>query len=234
MTNFVRFTIAALLVTVLLLTVGCDKKEELPQKQEKKSALSEKILQPDLKELNTPAPEKFQVKFQTSKGDFVMEVYRNWSPHGADRIYYLVKNGFYDGICFFRVVENFMAQFGYHGDPEVTKIWTDMNIPDDPVKQSNLRGFVSFAMSSQPNSRSTQLFINYKDNSYLDQYGFAPVAKVIQGMEVVDQLYSGYGDSASRGGSGPEQGLIAQQGNEYLKKNFPKLDYIIKASIVSE
>lgn len=209
-----------LLSSLLILMIGCYKE---------KTQIA--LLQPDQVELSVAAPEKFQIKFGTSKGNFIMEVYRDWSPHGADRLYYLAKHNFYDGVRFFRVINGFMAQFGYHGDPEVSKIWGAMTIPDDPVKQSNLRGYVSYAMSALPNSRSTQLFINFVDNSRLDGRGFAPLGKIIAGMEVVDKLFSGYGEGAPRG-RGPDQKRISEEGNNYLKKYFPKLDYIKKARIL--
>ena len=228
MFNFIRFAIAVLLISSLFLAVGCGKKEA--EKQNAASKISNKILNPDPSELNQPAPAKFQVKFETSKGDFVVEVYRDWSPHGADRLYYLAKNGFYNDVRFFRVIHGFMAQFGYHGDPKVIQVWQNLTIPDDPVKESNLRGYVSFAKSQLPNSRTTQLFINYVDNSRLDSFGFAPIGKVIEGMDVVENLYSGYGEGAPSG-NGPSQALIQQEGNKYLIKNFPNLDYIKKVQI---
>jgi peptidyl-prolyl cis-trans isomerase A (cyclophilin A) len=229
MFNFIRFVTVVSLISSIFLTAGCGKKEAA--KQEAISKISNKILNPDPAELNQPAPAKFQVKFETSKGDFVVEVYRDWSPHGADRLYYLAKNGFYDDVRFFRVIAGFMAQFGYHGDPKVIQAWQNLTIPDDPVKESNLRGYVSFAKSQLPNSRTTQLFINYVNNSRLDGYGFAPVGKVIEGMDIVDQLYNGYGEGAPSG-NGPSQALIQQGGNEYLNKNFPNLDYIKRALIL--
>jgi peptidyl-prolyl cis-trans isomerase A (cyclophilin A) len=211
---------------------GCAKKEAVQKEKKSEPAkqISAQILNPDPTELNQPAPTKFQVKFETSRGDFVVEVYRDWSPYGADRFYYLIKNGFYNNVRFFRVVAGFMAQFGYHGDPQVTSVWSEMNFPDDPVKQSNLRGNVTFAKRGVPNSRTTNIFINLVDNAYLDQMGFSPIGKVVEGMAVVDQLYSGYGDGPPQG-NGPEQGRIAQEGNEYLNKNFPNLDYIKKATL---
>ncbi len=233
MRNFIRLVLAVFLIISLVLMAGCVKKEAV--KKEEKSGpakqISAQILSPEPTELNQPAPAKFQVKFETSQGDFVVEVYRDWSPFGADRFYYLVKSGFYDGVRFFRIIEGFMAQFGYHGDPNVIEAWQDLTIPDDPVKQSNLRGYVSFAKGQFPNSRTTQLFINYVNNSRLDGYGFSPIGKVIDGMDVVDQLYNGYGEGAPSG-KGPSQQLIQQGGNEYLNKNFPELDYIKKARIL--
>jgi peptidyl-prolyl cis-trans isomerase A (cyclophilin A) len=215
-----------LIVFSLFSATGCSKKVAVPKIVVQTAAqnISAKILAPSPAELSQHAPAKFQIVFETSKGDFVMEIYREWSPHGADRLYYLVQNGFYDGVRFFRVIDGFMAQFGLHGDPNVNKAWREMNIPDDPVKESNLRGYVSYAKSNFPNTRNTQLFINYGNNSGLDDQGFSPVGKVIQGMDVVDRLYSGYDDALGR-----NQGLIHQGGNEYLNTNFPDLDYINKA-----
>lgn len=233
MFKLIQLAIVMFLIGSLFLMIGCGKKAAAPKAEKQKAVIpiSGKILNPNLAELNQPAPAQFQVKFETSKGDFVVEVYRDWSPHGADRLYNLVQNGFYDGVRFFRVIDGFMAQFGYHGDPNVIQTWRDLTIPDDPVKQSNRRGYVSFAKSQLPNSRTTQLFINLVDNSRLDGYGFSPIGKVIVGMEVVDQLYSGYGEGAPSG-MGPSQPLIQQGGNEYLTKNFPELDYIKKARVL--
>ncbi len=232
MGNFIRLALVLFVSSSLFLMAGCGKKEVAPKpvQQEAVSKVSEKLLAPNPVELTQSAPAKFQVKFETSKGDFVMEVYRDWSPHGADRLYYLAQNGFYDGVRFFRVIEGFMAQFGYHGDPNVIEAWRELSIPDDPVKESNLRGYVSYAKSQLPNSRTTQLFINYGNNSRLDDYGFSPIGKVIQGMDVVDRLYNGYGEGAPSG-MGPAQDLIQQGGNDYLNKNFPDLDYIKKARV---
>jgi len=228
MKNIFRIFAPILFFFFMVFVIGCSKQEE------EQPTLTEKLLNPDPAELNQPSPSSFKVKFETSKGNFVIEVFRNWSPYGADRFYYLVKNGFYNNVRFFRVVEGFMAQFGYHGDPQVTAIWSEMTFPDDPVKGSNLRGYVTFAKGAAPNSRSTNIFINYGDNSYLDRIGFSPIGKVVEGMEVVDQLYSGYGDSSSSGGRGPEQSILRTEGNEYLNREFPNLDYIKKASIISQ
>jgi cyclophilin family peptidyl-prolyl cis-trans isomerase len=176
------------------------------------------------------APDTYKAKFDTSKGVIVIAVNRTWAPIGADRFYNLVKNGFYDDCRFFRVLDDFMAQVGINGTPAIQSNWRNATIQDDPVKQSNKRGFVTFAKSGAPNSRSTQIFINFKDNSTLDKSGFAPFGQVTSGMDVVDKLYSGYGEGAP-GGKGPEQGKIQMEGNAYLMKDFPKLDYIKKATI---
>jgi peptidyl-prolyl cis-trans isomerase A (cyclophilin A) len=179
------------------------------------------------------APAQFKVVLQTTKGDVTIDVTREWSPRGADRFYSLVKDGFYDGARFFRVIRSprpFMAQFGINGDPKVTAKWADVNIPDDPVTQHNTRGMISFATSG-PNTRSTQLFINYGDNSRLDALGFSPFAVVSSGMDVVDQLYADYGEGPPDG-AGPDQERIEKEGNAYLDSAFPKLDYIKAAKIL--
>jgi peptidyl-prolyl cis-trans isomerase A (cyclophilin A) len=173
--------------------------------------------------LKEQAPATFNALFQTSAGDFVVEVHRDWAPNGADRFYNLVKNGYYDACRFFRVVPGFMVQFGINGDPAVQSAWRSANIPDDPVKQSNKRGNITFATAG-PNTRTTQVFINFGDNAGLDGQGFAPFGRVTSGMNVVDKIFAGYGEQ-------PNQGLIQTQGNAYLQKDFPKLDYIKKATI---
>jgi peptidyl-prolyl cis-trans isomerase A (cyclophilin A) len=179
--------------------------------------------------LNEKAPAVYKVRFDTSKGTFVVEVHRDWASNGADRFYNLVKNGFYDDARFFRVVDGFMVQFGINGDPNVSARWRTASITDDPVKQSNKRGYITFATSGR-NSRTSQVFINFVDNPSLDGQGFSPFGRVVSGMSVVDGLFSGYGEGAPSG-RGPEQGRIQTEGNTYLKKEFPKLDYIKKATI---
>ncbi len=178
--------------------------------------------------LNAKAPESFKVKLQTSKGDVVVEVTRAWAPNGADRFYNLVKNGYFDGCRFFRVISDFMVQFGIHGDPAVNQVWHEARIPDDPVQESNKRGYVTFATAG-PNTRTTQIFINFNDrNAGLDAQGFAPFGKVVEGMEVVDKLFSGYGENA------PEvQGRAQSEGNVYLTKSFPNLDFIKTATVMA-
>lgn len=176
--------------------------------------------------LTAKAPERFKARFETMKGTFVIEVHREWSPNGADRFYNLVKNGYYDGVKFFRVVPGFVVQWGIHGDPSIATKWLKATIPDDPVKESNKRGFVTFAMSGSPNSRSVQLFINLVDNGRLDAMGFAPFGEVSDGMDVVDKLYGGYAEGLTK-----LQGRIAAEGNAFLEKNYSDLDAIKKASI---
>ncbi len=179
--------------------------------------------------LTAQAPASYKVKFDTSKGPFIVQVHRDWAPLGADRFYNLVKNGFYDNARFFRVVSGFMVQFGINADPRLSAVWRDAAINDDPVKQSNARGMITFAMRG-PNTRTTQVFINFGNNARLDTGGFAPFGQVVSGMTVVDALYSGYGEGAPRG-AGPEQGRIQSEGNAYLIKEFAKLDYIKTATI---
>jgi len=179
--------------------------------------------------VNEPAPAVYKAKFDTSKGSFVIEVHRDWAPNGADRFYNLVKNGFFDNARFFRVISGFMVQFGINADPKLSAVWREARIKDDPVRQSNKRGLITFATAG-PNTRTTQVFINFGDNNTLDRQGFAPFGQVVSGMNVVDALYRGYGEGAP-GGQGPEQGRIQQEGNTYLIKEFAKLDYIKKATI---
>jgi len=173
----------------------------------------------------------FRARFETSAGDFVIEVQRDWAPQGADRFYNLVKTGYYDGVRFFRVIPGFMAQFGIHGDPQVSAAWRGRRIPDDPVRQSNARGMVTFATAG-PNTRTTQVFINFRDNGMLDGQGFAPFGRVVEGMDVVDRLYARYGEGAP-GGAGADQGRIQAEGNAYLERAFPKLDYVKRATLVN-
>ena len=191
--------------------------------------------QADLAKLKDPAaltekaPDTFKANFETSKGLVVIEAHRDWSPIGADRFYNLVKNGFYDGCRFFRVLEGFMAQVGMNGDPNVQRIWGGANIKDDPVKESNKRGFVSFAKTGAPDSRSTQFFINFANNNGLDKQGFSPFGEVTTGMKVVDDLYNGYGRN-----NVPNQGQISAEGNAYLNREYPRLDFIKSATIAAD
>ncbi len=181
--------------------------------------------------LNEKAPATYKARFETSKGAFVVQVNRDLAPNGADRFYNLVKNGFFDNARFFRVISGFMVQFGINGDPAVSAPWKGARIPDDQVKASNKRGFITFATSG-PNSRTTQVFINFNDNSSLDRQGFAPFGQVVSGMELVDKLYSGYGEGAPSGG-GPDQNKVQTEGNAFLAKYFPSLDRVIKATITN-
>ena len=174
--------------------------------------------------LKAKAPAVFKAKFTTTAGDFVVEVHRDWAPLGADRFYNLVRNGYFTNAAFFRVVKGFVVQFGLSADPAVNKVWADAKIQDDPVVQSNKRGSLVFATSG-PNSRTTQLFINYVDNPRLDGMGFAPFGTVVEGMDVVEKIYPGYRES-------PRQDLITDQGDAYLKADFPMMDKIKLARIL--
>ena len=189
------------------------------------------LSKPDKSAIATPAPDSFKVAFETTKGNFTVMAHRDWAPLGVDRFYHLVRMGYYDETRFFRVLKGFMAQFGVNGDPRVNAAWEGLTLAPDPVKQKNVRGMVTFAMGAQPDTRTTQLFINYGDNSNLDAMGFAPIAQVIDGMAVVDSLYANYGEGAPDGG-GPDQGRIATEGNAYLQKDFPLLDFIRRARVV--
>ena len=190
-------------------------------------AFSQALMNPAA--LKEQAPPVYRVDFDTSKGPFVIEVHRDWAPNGADRFHNLVKNGFYDNARFFRVIEGFMAQFGVNGDPKISAVWRDARIKDDPARISNKRSFVTFATAG-PNTRTTQVFISYGDNSNLDSQGFTPFGQVISGMKVLDSLYSGYGEGAPRG-LGPDQSKLQAEGNAYLASKFGNLDYIKKATI---
>ncbi len=188
------------------------------------------LLDPDTAVEHRAAPDTFDVRFSTTRGPFVVRVTRGWAPRGSDRLFYLVTNGFYDGARFFRVLPRFAAQWGAPGDPRVNKVWETRTIRDDPVRRTNLRGFVSFATAG-PNTRTTQLFVNLANNQRLDKLGFAPLGRVVLGMETVDSLYGGYGEGAPAG-RGPDQDRIAAEGNAYLAAQFPKLDAIDSARVI--
>jgi peptidyl-prolyl cis-trans isomerase A (cyclophilin A) len=185
------------------------------------------LLKPSL--ATESAPDRYKVRLETTQGEALLEVHRDWAPLGADRFYNLVKIGFFDDVAFFRVIDGFMVQFGITGDPAVTDAWFTARIKDDPNKQSNTRGRITFATSG-PDSRTTQVFVNYANNSMLDAQGFSPFGEVVKGMDVIDSLYKGYGEGAPRG-TGPKQGLVQSRGNAYLKESFPRLDYLKHASI---
>jgi peptidyl-prolyl cis-trans isomerase A (cyclophilin A) len=170
------------------------------------------------------APPAFRAVFDTSVGVFVVQVHREWAPHGADRFYNLVKSGFYDGCRFFRVVPKFIAQWGIHGTPAVAQAWSEARIPRDRARQSNSRGRVTFAMAGNPDSRTTQVFINYGNNNRLDIDGFAPFGEITSSLIIVERLFGGYGE-------GPDQGRLTAEGNAFLDKYFPGLSYIKKATV---
>jgi peptidyl-prolyl cis-trans isomerase A (cyclophilin A) len=193
------------------------------------TALAQKPSLKNPASLTEKAPDTYKVRFDTTAGVFVVEVNRSLAPLGADRFYNLVKNGFYDETRFFRAISGFMVQFGIHGDPSVASAWRSARINDDPVKGTNAPMTITFATAG-PNTRTTQVFINFGNNAALDKQGFAPFGKVIQGTEVVNKIFTGYGEGAPRG-KGPDQGRLQSEGNAYLMKEFPKLDYIKKATI---
>lgn len=207
----------------LVFVVGvaaCGKSDKQPQP----ASVANAPLDPRSPVLQAKAPDTFNAHFETSAGAFTVQVTRAWAPLGADRFYNLVKNGFFDGTRFFRVLPGFVVQFGLSGNPMVSARWHTASIPDDPVEQHNTRGTITFATAG-PNTRTTQLFINFGDNLNLDSQGFAPFGKVVDGMNVVDRIYSGYGER-------PDQGMIESQGNAYLASQFPRLDSIARATIV--
>lgn len=181
---------------------------------------------------NTAAPATYRVELKTTKGNVIILVHHDWSPRGADHFYKLTKAGFFNGDAFFRIVPGFVVQWGINGNPKINQHWSEISIQDDPPKVSNKTGTAVFAKLRQPDSRTTQVFINLHDNStMLDPQGFTPFGEVVQGMDVIQHLYAGYGDGPPRG-KGPSQHLITERGNQYLKENFPKLDYIETASVL--
>lgn len=200
-----------------LFVAGCSS-GTAPSTAEKKASVEER------------APDVFRVRFDTNQGPFVIEARKDWAPRGADRFFELVKAGFYDEARFFRVLPKFVIQFGINKDPKVSELWSQLQIVDDPSKQSNTRGTVTFAKRG-PNTRTTQIFINMADNTSLDGTGFPPFGKVVEGMEVVEKLYPGYGEMSPRG-NGPDPIKIQAMGNEYLLRNFPRLDFIKTAHVV--
>ncbi len=233
--------LATLLVLALLFLPGCSRREEpaqetapAPEQPASPPSGQPQAANPALTDptkATEQAPPMYRVKFQTTKGDIIIQVNRSWAPLGADRFYNLVKIGYLNDNAFFRVIPGFMAQFGINGSPDVNRAWKRSEIPDDPVSQPNHRGYLTFATAG-PDTRTTQLFINFQDNSAsLDSQGFAPVGRVVDGMSVVDSLYSGYGEGAPRG-SGPDQRFVSAGGNKYLRKDFPNLDYITTATIM--
>jgi len=231
-----------LIVLVLLLVPACSKREEpapettapetvqpAPPAAGAPGAANPALMDPT--QATEQAPPVYRVKFETTKGDVIIQVNRAWAPLGADRFYNLVKIGYLNDNAFFRVIPGFMVQFGINGNPEANRAWKQSEIADDPVTQSNRRGYLTFATAG-PNSRTTQLFINFQDNSTsLDGQGFAPIGQVVEGMSVVDSVYSGYGEGAPNG-TGPDQRFIQAGGNKYLRKDFPNLDYIKTATIM--
>ena len=221
-----KTTLLTCLLGISLGVVAVSAQQE--KKDEKKSVPAPDFTDPD--KLTEKAPESFKVKFETTKGNFTVEVTRSLSPNGADRFYNLARSGYFKDVAFFRVIPGFMCQFGIHGDPKVSAAWRKAQIPDDTVKGSNTRGAITFATAG-PNTRTAQLFINFGDNSRLDSTGFSPFGKLTEGMDVVDKINGEYGEGAPSG-RGPDQGRIQTEGNAYLKKDFPNLDYIKSTTVV--
>lgn len=232
----------ALAILVLGCTLGCTNKQPAgaadakagatPTAAAQASGGSPALLDPSLAKEQAPAT--YRVRLETTKGNVVLELHRDWSPEGADRFYNLVKAGFFEHVAFFRALDDFMVQFGMSGEPAVQRAWNAYPIPDDPAAgHSNERGTITFAKKGTPNSRTTQVFINIKQqgNAALDSMGFTPFGKVVEGMDVVDSFYRGYGEGAPKG-PGPNQMLIEKEGNAYLERDFPKLDWLEKAVLV--
>ncbi len=217
---FFAFVIAA---------TACKRAADKPASDSDAAAAKPDFHDPASPAFATQAPDSFRARFTTTRGDVVIAVHRAWAPLGADRFYNLVRSGYFDGVRFFRVVPGFMAQFGIHGDTGVTAAWRERRTPDDPVRRTNVRGMVTFATAG-PGTRTTQVFINYRNNDQLDAMGFAPFGQVVEGMGVVDSLYGAYGDAAPRG-RGPDQYRMHVEGEKYLARQFPKLDKVVKATI---
>jgi len=193
---------------------------------------SPSLLHPDAPVFEKPAPEKYHVLLTTTKGNILLEVQREWSPHGADRFYQLVRHGYYDSAAFFRIRPNTWAQFGIAANPAIAQAWRHRTILDDPRILPNTRGTVDFAFKD-PNGRTTQVFINLKDNrSTHDLEPFVPFARVVEGMTIADSLYSGYGERSGGGIRAGKQDSVFAAGNNYLLRNFPSLDYIVRAKVI--
>ena len=196
------------------------------------SAAQAVLLDPGAEAFQQVPPATYHVALETTQGEVLIEVVGAWSPLGAYRFYNLVRNGFYDGSAFYRVIPGFMAQFGVHPVPAVQAAWNEESFPDEPVTQSNERGTLAFAQAGE-DTRTTQLFINYRHNEQLDELGFAPIGRVVRGMGVIDRLYSGYGETSPEG-AGPDYACMLSGGGEYLERRFPRLDRIITARIVEQ
>lgn len=189
------------------------------------------LLDPDAPELNRRAPDQFKARLETSKGPMLLEIQRDWSPAGVDRFYNLARTGYYDGVRFHRVIKDRWAQFGINGDPRISKAWRTRTIPDDPRVQSNVRGTIAYAFAV-PNGRTTQLFINLQDNSLThDKEPFVPLGRVVLGMDVAGALYADYGETSGGGIRAGKQAPLFEGGNAYLAREFPRLDYIVRATI---
>ncbi len=239
-----RSAIAAMFITGLFLVTSCDKQKKSADAARSENAAAvppspaasggtalaaARLITPP--EADEKAPDTFRVKLETTKGTVHMRLNRAWAPKGVDRFYTLVNAGFFESVALFRVIPGFVAQFGIHGNPETASLWRNHTISDDPVKHENRRGTVVFATAG-PNTRTTQLFINFADNTNLDAMGFAPIGE-IEDMQVIDSIYSGYGEGAPTG-NGPDQRAMQERGNVYLQSDFPKLDYIVRATVLEK
>lgn len=189
------------------------------------------LLEPDNPVWTEQAPDSFDIEIETTKGTFVMRTWREWAPIGADRLYQLARHGFYDDTRFSRIRAGFIAQFGVPGDPAIGAVWRSRSIRDDPVNASNIQGTYAFAMTG-PHTRTTQIYINYSDNSRLDADGFAPLGRVISGMDIVESLYAGYDESSGGGMRGGQQGPLFEGGNDYVDREYPNLDHLIRARVI--
>lgn len=216
----------ALMISALLALAPVASAQEARGPQDHRAVLH----RPDDPFWSQKAPDVFRAHFTTTKGSFVIEAHREWSPHGVDRFYNLVRSGYYDDSRFTRVVPDWIVQFGIAGDPKVARVWYTRTFLDDSVRQSNVRSFVAFAMTG-PNKRTTQLFINKGDNSRQDSQGFSPIGRVVEGMAVVDSIYDGYGENSGGGVRRGLQGPLVEGGNAYVDANYPKLDRLVKARI---
>lgn len=223
-----RVSLAGLAIALPLVALSCGRGE---RSRDAASAPGRDFRNPASPGMREKAPGTYRVRFETSAGEFVIEVHRDWAPLGADRFYNLARSGYFDGVRFFRVLPGFVAQFGIHGDPQVSAAWRDQPIRDDQVRRRNARGTITFATAG-PDTRTTQVFINFRDNDRLDGMGFAPLGQVVEGMEVVDRLHAGYGEGAPAG-RGPLQDRMQAEGNAYLEREFAELDYVKRATVVA-
>jgi homoserine O-acetyltransferase len=196
------------------------------------SGQAQPLRDPQHKQWTQAAPDVYRVRVETTKGAFVLEVTRALAPRGADRFFHLVESGFYDNSRFYRAIAGRFVQFGIAGDPAIAQVWRSQSFPDDPVKASNIRGSFAFAMTG-PDARTTQIYINTSDQLGQDAQGFAPFGKVTEGMEIVDQLYSGYGERSGGGMRAGKQAKLFEEGNAYLHREFPNLDKLLRARVIT-
>ena len=213
--------LATLCFTLMMLNPAVN--DEQSKDAQPKEVDKETLMDPNSEQMTKTAPDTCNVTFDTTAGSFTIQLHRDWAPIGVDRFYNLAANGFFNDVRFFRVVPDFIIQFGIHADPEVSTAWRDARIKDDPSTQSNKKGTLTFATAG-PGTRTTQMFINFKDNAFLDSQGFSPLGAVTEGMDIVEKLYAEYGER-------PDQGRLQQQGNAYLEAEFPKLDYIRSVTV---